>query len=75
MLPRAAQTLLCWHRRLAAGAWTYPHHQTGRPPLDQDLQPLIIRLAGENPRWATSQSRASSSVWGAETRIHQAATL
>ena len=45
------ETLLRWHRRLAAGAWTYPHRQTGRPPLDQELQQLIIRLARENPRW------------------------
>jgi hypothetical protein len=27
-------TLLRWHRRLVAGAWTYPHRQIGRPPLD-----------------------------------------
>jgi len=27
--------LLRWHRRLVAGAWTFPHHrQTGRPPLE-----------------------------------------
>jgi hypothetical protein len=44
-------TLLGWHRRLVAGAWTYPHRGTGRPPLDQELQQLIIRLASENPRW------------------------
>ena len=44
-------TLLRWHRRLVAGAWTYPHRGTGRPPLDQELQQLIIRLARENPRW------------------------
>jgi putative transposase len=43
--------LLRWHRRLVAGAWTYPHRGTGRPPLDQELQQLIIRLASESPRW------------------------
>jgi putative transposase len=45
------ETLLRWHRRLVAGAWTYPHDQTGRPPLDQEVLQLIIRLARENPRW------------------------
>ena len=59
VLPRARwscflvqpETLLGWHRRLVAGAWTYPHRQTGRPPLDQQVQQLILRLAKENPRW------------------------
>jgi putative transposase len=59
VLPRARwscffakpDTLLRWHRRLVAGTWTDPHRGTGRPPLDQELQQLIIRLASENPRW------------------------
>jgi putative transposase len=45
------ETLLRWHRRLVAGAWTHRHRGTGRPPLDQELQQLIVRLARENPRW------------------------
>jgi transposase InsO family protein len=54
-------TLLRWHRRLVAGAWTYPHRQTGRPLLNRDIQQLIVRLANQNPQWATSASKVSSS--------------
>jgi putative transposase len=50
LLPCQAGTLLGWHRRLVAGAWPYPRGP-GRPPLDEDLQALIVRLAREHPRW------------------------
>src|SRR6266545_1143838 len=36
------QTLLRWHRRLVAGAWTYPHRPTGRPALNPGVQQLIV---------------------------------
>lgn len=58
-LPRRAWTtflvtpekLLGWHRQLVARRWTYPHKTPGRPPLEQSLRTLILRLARENPHW------------------------
>jgi hypothetical protein len=31
--------------------WTYPALSRGRPPVPEQLQALIVRLATENPRW------------------------
>jgi hypothetical protein len=61
-------TLLRWHRRLVAGAWTYPHRGTGRPPLDQELQRLIVRLASDNAHWSYQRIQGELLVLGCASR-------
>jgi putative transposase len=45
------ETLLGWHRRMVARRWTYPTTSKGRPPVPEEVQDLVVRLACENPRW------------------------
>jgi len=53
------ETLLRWHRRLVAGAGTYPHRQTGRPPLEDGPQEPIV--SDEFPLTAGTASTTCSS--------------
>src|SRR4051794_33021997 len=57
-LPRALRghrlvtpdTILRWHRRLIRKKWTYPN-RPGRPPIDNGLAALVVRMATDNPTW------------------------
>jgi putative transposase len=45
------QTLLRWHRELVRRKWAQPRRSPGRPPVNDRVRQLVLRLAGENPRW------------------------
>ena len=50
------QTLLRWHRELVRRKWTCRNkRKPGRPPVDSEVVALVLRLAGENPRWGLRQ--------------------
>ena len=46
-------TILRWHQLLVAKKWDYSARRTktGRPPTEQEIVDLVLRIARENPSW------------------------
>jgi putative transposase len=75
MLPRSSwpafvvrpETLLRWHRRLVASHWTCPHRRAVRPPINDEVRELVLRLARENVSWGyvriVGELRKLGRVW------------
>jgi putative transposase len=46
------ETLLRWHRLIVSRAGGHiPHRRPGRPPIQEEVRQLILRLARENNHW------------------------
>jgi hypothetical protein len=67
LLPRARwsafvvtpATILGWHRDVVRRRWSYP--KLGRPPRDDEIREIVLRLARENPRWGLPADRRGAS--------------
>ena len=49
-------TILRWHRQLIARKWTFATGQCRRQGVLAEIRRLVIRMAEENPTWATRGS-------------------
>jgi putative transposase len=56
------ETLLRWQQDLVRRRWSYPHRR-GRPGVALEIRDLVLRLARENPTWATAASTVSWAAW------------
>jgi len=62
-------TILRWHRRLVRRRWTYPN-RPGRPPIDDGLAKLVVRMATENPNWGYQRVRREALIVRVGVRDH-----
>ena len=55
------QTLLAWHRKLIAKKYdsSGKRHRVGRPPTQDALRALVIKMAEENRSWGYTRIRGA----------------
>jgi putative transposase len=51
-------TILRWHRELVARKWTYSGARSRHTGSQARIRTLVVRMATENPTWATPASKA-----------------
>jgi putative transposase len=58
-------TILRWHRDIVRRRWAARsiRGKIGRPATRRDVTALVLRLARENPAWATAGSAANWPAW------------
>ena len=62
-------TLLRWHRMLVAKKWDYSERRKqirGRPPVADEIQELVLRLARDNPSWGYDRVQGALANLGHE---------
>src|SRR5262249_55306085 len=58
-------TLLRWFRVLVARKWAYPSKAApGRPPVNPEVEKLVLRLIEQNPSWGSDR------IVGALANLH-----
>jgi hypothetical protein len=65
------ETLLAWYRKLIANKFDGSKFRKswGRPRVDEETERLVLRMAKENPGWATIGSWVPWPIWASGSRI------
>jgi putative transposase len=70
------QTLLRWHRELVRRKWTFRRTSVGgRPPITDEVRPLIVRMGRDNPRWGCLRIRGELAKLGIRVSATRIRTL
>ena len=68
-------TILAWYRRLVARKFdgSRARRTPGRPPIDREVEELIVRMAEENRCWGYDRIVGALANWATWSRIKRSA--